>query len=278
MSRIGGTLARAKGEGRLALIAYVTCGFPEPSTTLPIVRALVDGGADVVELGVPFSDPVADGATIQKASFRALAAGTSTASCLDVAAQVRGQAMPTGRQASDVPLILMSYANPIFAFGSEAFVDRAAAAGVDGLIVVDLPPEEGAELRARCRAAGIDNILLVAPSSDDQRIGRIAAQASGFIYCVSVAGVTGARAELPAGLPDFLSRVRRHTSLPLAVGFGVSRPEHLRSLHGLADAAVVGSAIIDLIDGSPPDALEERLKSYVRGLIGYQAADRREDG
>jgi tryptophan synthase alpha chain len=271
MSRISATLARAKDEGRLALIAYVTCGFPEPSTTLPIVRALVDGGADIIELGVPFSDPVADGATIQKASFRALAAGTSTASCLDIAAQVRGQA-------SDVPLILMSYANPILAFGSEAFVDRAAAAGVDGLIVVDLPPEEGAELRDRCRAAGIDNILLVAPSSDDGRIERIAAQASGFIYCVSVAGVTGARAELPAGLPDFLSRVRRHTSLPLAVGFGVSRPEHLRSLQGVADAAVVGSAIIDLIDSSPPDALDERLKGYVRELVSYQAADRREGG
>ena len=166
----------------------------------------------------------------------------------------------------------MSYANPILAFGADAFVERAAAAGVDGLIVVDLPPEEGAELRAKMRTAGLDNILLVAPGSDDDRIARIAAEASGFIYCVSVAGVTGARAELPAALPDFLARVRRHTSLPLAVGFGVSRPEHLRSLHGMADAAVVGSAIVDVIDSTPPGEVEQKLKEYVQTLVHYREA------
>ena len=225
------------------------------------MRALIEGGADIVELGVPFSDPVADGATIQRASFRALEAGMTVSRCLEIAEGVR-------KQAKDVPLILMSYANPIFAFGCEAFVEKAAAAGVDGLIVVDLPPEDG--LRGFCRDAGIDNVLLVAPSSDDERIGRIVEQASGFIYCVSVAGVTGARAELPAELPDFLARVRRHTWLPLAVGFGVSRPEHLRSLHGLADAAVVGSAIVDVIDASPPGEMEARLMDYVRTLVGYR--------
>jgi tryptophan synthase alpha chain len=263
MKRISDTLARTKAEGRLALISYVTCGFPSLQATPSIVRALVEGGADMVELGVPFSDPVADGATIQKASFRALESGTTVSRCLDVAGEVR-------RQAGHAPLILMSYANPILAFGIEAFVERAASVGVDGLIVVDLPPEEGAELRARVRDVGLDNILLVAPGSDDGRIGRIAAEASGFIYCVSVAGVTGVRAELPAGLPDFLARVRRHTPLPLAVGFGVSRPEHLRSLHGLADAAVVGSAIVDVIDSSPPGEVETRLKDYVQTLVLYR--------
>ncbi len=267
MGRISDTLAKTKAEGRLALVAYVTCGFPHPSQTLSIAEALAEGGADMIELGIPFSDPVADGATIQKASFRALEAGTSTARCLDIAKQVR-------REAADIPLILMSYANPILAFGADAFVEEATAAGVDGLIVVDLPPEEGAELRARCQAAAIDNILLVAPSSDDDRIRRIAARASGFIYCVSVAGVTGARAQLPAALPDFLARVRRHTSLPLAVGFGVSRPEHLRSLHGLADAAVVGSAVVDIIDASPPGEVDDRLKDYVRTLVRYRDAGR----
>jgi tryptophan synthase alpha chain len=265
MGKITGTLAKTKAEGRLALIAYVTCGFPSPQATPSIVRALVDGGADMIELGVPFSDPVADGATIQKASFRALEAGTTVSICLDVAAQVR-------RDSADTPLILMSYANPLLAFGVDAFVEKAAASGVDGLIVVDLPPEEGAELRARCRTAGIDNVLLVAPGSDDERIGRITAAASGFIYCVSVAGVTGARAGLPAGLPDFLARVRRHTSLPLAVGFGVSRPEHLRSLHGLADAAVVGSAIVDVIDTSLPGEIEARLRDYIQTLFRYREA------
>jgi len=267
MTRIGETLARAKAEDRLALIAYVTCGFPDAESTPSIVGALIDGGADMIELGIPFSDPIADGATIQKASFRALEAGTSTARCLDIAKQVR-------RAATAIPLILMSYANPILAFGADAFVEEAAAAGVDGLIVVDLPPEEGGELWARCQAAAIDNILLVAPGSSDDRIRRIAAEASGFIYCVSVAGVTGARAQLPAALPDFLARVRRHTSLPLAVGFGISRPEHLRSLHGLADAAVVGSAVVDIIDASPPGEVGERLKDYLRTLVCYRDANR----
>jgi tryptophan synthase alpha subunit len=265
MGRIGDTLAKAKDEGRLALVAYVTCGFPDPAATPRIVRALVDGGADMIELGIPFSDPVADGATIQRASFRALQAGMSTARCLEIAAQVR-------RRTEGVPLILMTYANPIFAFGVDAFVEGASQAGVDGLIVVDLPPEEGTDLRDRCLTAGIDNVLLVAPSSDDDRIEHIAAQASGFIYCVSVAGVTGARAQLPPDLPDFLARVRRKTSLPLAVGFGVSRPEHLRSLHGLADAAVVGSAIVDVIDAAPPDEIETRLKDYVGALARHRDA------
>jgi len=263
VGRIGDTLTSAHHEGRLALITYVTCGFPNPQATPSIVQALLDGGADMIELGIPFSDPAADGATIRKAGFRALEAGVTTAHCLEIAAQIR-------RQSPNVPLVLMTYANPILTLGGAAFVEKSAAAGIDGLIVVDLPLQEGAGLRAMTRAAGLDNILLIVPGSDDDRVARIAEAASGFIYCASVAGLTGARAELPAGLHEFLARVRRRTLLPLAVGFGLSRPEHLRSLHGLADAAVVGSAVIDVIDSSPPGEIEARLTEYVVSLIRYR--------
>ena len=263
MGRISDTLSKTRAEKRLALVAYVTGGYPDPQSTPRIVEALVEGGADLIELGLPFSDPVADAATIQKASFQALEAGTTTARCLEAVEQVR-------RGDKNTPIILMSYVNPILAFGSEAFVDAAAKAGVDGLIVVDLPPEEGEPLRGRCRTAGIDNILLVAPNSGDERIARVVEQASGFVYCVSVTGVTGARTALPAALPDFLARVRRHTSLPLAVGFGVSRPEHLRSLHGLADAAVVGSAIVDIVGASTAQEVGDKLKDYLQTLARYR--------
>lgn len=259
MGRISGILARTRAEGRLALVAFVTAGFPRPAATPRLVRALIEGGADIVELGMPFSDPLADGATIQRASHAALQAGTTLAGCLGIAREIRSG---TG----ETPLILMGYYNPLLAFGVQRFVESAAAAGVDGLIVVDLPPEESDELDAACRSAGLDNILLLAPNSEEERIRRVAQKASGFIYCVSVTGVTGARDELPPELPAFLERVRRHTDLPLAVGFGISRPEHVRSLRGLADAAVVGSAIIDVIERSPPDAAEERLREYARTL------------
>lgn len=240
-------------------MAFLTAGFPEPAATPRLVRALIEGGVDMVELGMPFSDPLADGATIERASHAALQAGTTLAGCLYIAREIRSGTGGT-------PLILMGYYNPLLAFGVQRFVDTAATAGVDGLIVVDLPPEEGGELDAACRSAGLDNILLLAPNSEEGRIRRVARKASGFIYCVSVTGVTGARDELPPELPAFLERVRCHTDLPLAVGFGISRPEHVRSLRGLADAAVVGSAIIDVIERSPPDAAEERLREYVRTL------------
>ena len=213
----------------------------------------------MVELGVPFSDPLADGATIERASDEALHAGTTLAGCLNIAREIRSATR-------DTPLMLMGYYNPLLAFGVDRFVESAAAAGVDGLIVVDLPPEEGEELDDACRSVGLDNILLLAPNSEEERIRRVAQRASGFIYCVSVTGVTGAREELPPGLRAFLARVRRHADLPLAVGFGISRPEHVRSLRGLADAAVVGSAIINLIEESPPDAVESRLQEYARAL------------
>jgi tryptophan synthase alpha chain len=265
VGRIKEALARTRREHRLALVAFLTAGYPEPAATPGLVRALVDGGADLIELGVPFSDPLADGTTIQRSDFRALEAGVTPAACLDIARNLRNEGL-------EIPLVLMGYYNPILAYGPEAFVAEAARSGVDGLIVVDLPPEEGEDLRGLCRTHGLDLILLLAPTSDDQRVALVAKQTSGFVYCVSVAGITGAREALPADLPTFLQRVRRHTGLPLAVGFGISRREHVEALEGLAEAAVVGSAIIDVIERSPPTEREERVKEYVEVLTGRRGA------
>ena len=265
MSRIEQALARARSEGRVGLIAYLTAGFPAPEATPGLVRALVDGGVDAVELGIPFSDPMADGVSIQRSSFQALQAGMTPKRCL---ALVRGL-----REAGVViPLIVMTYYNPILAYGQDGFIKDAAAAGVDGLIPVDVPPEEAGPLAEDCRAAGVDFIPLVAPTSTDERIALAARQASGFVYCVSVAGVTGAREALPAELGAFLQRVRRQTELPLAVGFGISRREHVEALRGQADAAIVGSAIVDIIEASPQAEREAKVREYVEVLTGRRKA------
>lgn len=267
MSRIDATMAGLRAEGRVGLIAYVTVGYPDVGSTLEFAPALAAGGADMVELGVPFSDPLADGATIQRASHHALGQGVTVGVCLDVVRRLREGGLT-------IPLLLMGYYNPILAYGVEALARDAARAGVDGLIVVDLPPEEAQAVREACAARELDLIFLLAPTSSDERIALVAGQASGFVYCVSLAGVTGARSDLSAGLDDFLSRVRRHTSLPLAVGFGISRAEHVQAVAGLgADAAVIGSAIIDLIDRTPPGERREKLRQYLAALGG-----RREPG
>jgi len=271
MSRITPTLARTRAEGRPALIAYLTVGYPEPEAVLPLVRAAVAGGADIVELGVPFSDPLADGATIQRASFVALQKGVTPASCIESVRELRGAGL-------EIPLLLMGYYNPVLARGLERLTSEAAAAGADGFIIVDLPPEESAPLREACGARGLDLVYLLAPTSTPERIELVARQASGFIYCVSVAGVTGARDELPEDLARFVGAVRKHTDLPLAVGFGISRREHVEAVGRIADAAVVGSAIIDVIDGSPPGERESRVKAYVEVLAGRRrAASPRQD-
>jgi len=266
VSRIGQTMARLREKGQVGLIAYLTVGYPDPETTLRLVPALAGGGADMVELGIPFSDPLADGTTIQRASHHALRQGVTPALCLDVVKQLRARGLVT-------PLLLMGYYNPILAYGIDGFARDAAGAGADGLIGVDLPPEEAAGMRIACAGRGLDLIYLLAPTSSDERIALVAAQASGFIYCVSLTGVTGARGELPSGLSQFLARVRRHTSLPLAVGFGISKREHLETLAGLgADAAVVGSAIIDVIDRAPAEEREERVREYVEVVTGRREA------
>lgn len=268
MSRLEETFRRLRESGRTGLGAFLTVGYPSVEETLRLVPALLEGGADLVELGIPFSDPLADGATVQRASFHALQQGVTPGTCLEVVAELR-------RRGVTAPLVLMGYYNPVMAWGEGAFVEAAARAGADGFILVDLPPEEADGLRAACRAAGLDLIFLLAPTSTDARIQRVAAQASGFIYCVSVTGVTGARAHLPPGLADFLARVRRHTDLPLAVGFGISTREHVEAVGRLADAAVIGSAIIDVIDGVGPWGAEAagpdaaaRVKAYLEAVTG----------
>jgi tryptophan synthase alpha chain len=229
------------------------------------VRALVEGGADMLELGAPFSDPLADGTTIQRSNLVALQHGVTTRTCLEAVRQLRAGGL-------EIPILLMGYYNPILAYGPEAFAADAAAAGVDGLIIVDLPPEESGSLQEACRVRGLDLVYLLAPTSTPERTALVARQASGFIYCVSVTGVTGARSSLPPELPAFVEGVRRQTMLPLAVGFGISRREHVEAVGRIAEIAVVGSALIDVIEGSPAEEREERLRAYVEVLAGRRGS------
>lgn len=244
MSRIPETFARLKAAGRTALMPYLMVGFPERDSALELAPALEAAGADLFELGVPFSDPLADGATIQRASEQALANGVRLPACIATVAELR-------RRGLRAPLVMMGYFNPFLRYGLARLVADAAAAGADGLIIPDLPPEEAGECQALCRAAGLDLIFFVAPTTPDARIAEIARLASGFIYCVSLTGVTGARSELWPGLPDFLDRVRRHTDLPLVVGFGISSAAHVRQVGAHADGAIVASALINRIEAAP---------------------------
>lgn len=261
MSRIGPRFEELRRRRQVGLAAFLTVGYPEPASTPHLVRALVEGGADFIELGVPFSDPLADGATIQRASFQALERGITLEDCLAVARQLRQEDL-------EVPLILMGYYNPFFRYGLERLGEACQAAGVDGLIIPDLPPEEAGELAGYCRARSLDLIFMLAPSSTEERIARICQGASGFVYCVSLTGVTGVRSHLSPAVAPFLARVRRHTGLPLAVGFGISTREHVEEVARLAEAAVVGSALIDLIDGTPPQRQAAALAQFVRSLKG----------
>lgn len=243
--RIGQRFRDLSGRGELGLIAYVTAGDPSLNATEQIVAAAAESGADVIELGVPFSDPVADGPTIQRASDRALRAGATLAGVLDLVRSLRARAPAA---VADIPLILFSYFNPILQMGLENFADAAASAGADGVLATDLTPEEAADYRNVMRAHNLDTIFLAAPTSTDERLAKIAACSSGFLYLISRTGVTGTRDALPEDLPALARRVRRCTKLPLAVGFGISRPEHVSVLGGIADAAVVGSAIVAEIE------------------------------
>ncbi|MDQ3328756.1 MAG: tryptophan synthase subunit alpha [Chloroflexota bacterium] len=258
MNGIARAFARARAEDRAALIPYVMAGYPAPDAVPEIALALERGGADLLEIGMPFSDPLADGPTIQRAATTSLAGGTTVAACIETASRIR--------QRSAIPMVLMGYFNPIHRYGLARFFTDAAGAGVGGLIVPDLPPEEAGEVRAIARQHGIDLIFLLAPTSTEERIRRAAAVASGFVYCVSLTGVTGARASVAEGLEAFLGRVRRHTSLPLAVGFGISRPAHARQVAQVADGVVVASALIDLIDKTEPKARLRSLEEYMRSM------------
>lgn len=257
MSRIGATFSRLRAEQRLALIAYLTVGYPRLDVTPSLVEAAAQSGADAVELGIPFSDPLADGRTIQAASQQALKGGVTVARALEAAS--------AARQKTEVPLLFMTYLNPILAFGLQRFCRATAEAGVDGLIVPDLPPAESAELRRAADACQIDLVFFVAPTSSEAGIEAACRAATGFIYCIAVTGVTGARTELDPALLPLIETVRRHTSLPIVVGFGISRVEHLQALTGKADGVIVASALLDAIAQSPDDPTT-CVREFLSGL------------
>jgi len=257
VSRIEGLFARLRAEGRLGLFPFVTVGYPQLQDTAPVALAMLEAGADLVELGMPFSDPLAEGRTVQRSTQVALRNGVTLGLCLETAW--------TCRQRTEAPLVLMGYLNPILRFGIKRFCQGAADAGVDGLIVADLSLEEAGGLAGECRANGIDLVLFLAPTSTEERIRTVARLASGFIYCVSVTGVTGRREDVSTEVDGMLRRIRAHTDLPLVLGFGISKPEHLLALHGKADAVAVGSAVIDAIDPDRPAASAADFVRYLRG-------------
>jgi tryptophan synthase alpha chain len=272
-TRIARRFAELRRRGQMGLVAFLTAGDPSLAATESLVPALAEAGADVVELGVPFSDPVADGPAIQRSSERALRAGTTLAGVLDLVAAIRRK--------SDVALVLFSYYNPVLQMGLERFAERASAAGADGVLITDLTPEEAGDYRRIVAARGLDTIFLVAPTSPDERLARIAACTSGFLYLISRTGVTGAKDSLPEELPALVRRVRRVTTLPIAVGFGISLPGQVSVLGGLADAAVVGSALVEEIERAPTlEAARGAVAERVRTLkqAGLQGMSRREPG
>ncbi len=258
-SRIADRFADLRAAGRTGLVTYVTAGDPDLERSEAILRALDRAGADVIEVGVPFSDPLADGPVIQRASERALAAGTTLTGTLDLIERARADLRAA--------VVVFTYANPIFKMGPDAFAARAAAAGVDGVLVLDLPIEEAGPFRQTVVDAGIDPIFLLSPTTTDARIRKAAELGRGFLYGISRLGVTGACAEVASGARALVERIRAVTALPVAVGFGLSRPEHVRQVGEWADAAVVGSALVDVIarEADSPD-LVATVERYVAGL------------
>jgi len=258
-TRISNRFAELRASGELGIVAYITAGDPTLEATLHFVLALAEAGSDVIELGVPFSDPLADGPTIQRASERALKAGASLAGVLDLVRRIR--------QSSQIPLVLFSYYNPILQMGLEKFASAAASAGADGVLATDLTPEESEDYRRILAAHRLDTIFLGAPTSTDERLAKIAACSAGFLYLISRTGVTGAKDALPDDLPALLRRARSVTQLPIAVGFGISLPGHVSVLGGLADAAVVGSALVSEIERAPSvEAAAAALGERIRAL------------
>lgn len=259
MTRLQSTFARLREQKAPGLVTYITAGDPDLEKTGGIIRALDRAGADVLEVGVPFSDPLADGPVIQRATERALAAGTTLERVLDLLAGLRNDVK--------APVVIFSYANPILRFGAERFADRAAAAGVDGVLILDVPLEEADESRQLLASRGIDTILLLSPTTTDERLRKAATLGSGFVYAISRLGVTGVRDTLADGAEEMVRRIRAASDLPVALGFGISKPEHVRAVGQWADAAVVGSALVNVIAeaGGSPD-LYSRVEEYVRWL------------
>jgi tryptophan synthase alpha chain len=264
VSRIAATFDALRAQGRKALIPFVMAGDPSLDATASFLGRFAASGADLLEIGVPFSDPIADGPTNQRAAQRALERGTTLPAIMEMVAAVRRRL--------EQPVVLLSYYNPVLRFGLEAFARRAVDAGVDGVVVPDLPPEEGGPLRTAAGPAGLDVVFLAAPTSTDARLAQVAAASRGFVYCVSLLGVTGVRADLDAEAGDLVSRLRRHTALPLCVGFGVSTPEHARQAAAVADGVIVGSAIMNLVERGGASA-GPALEGLVRALrAGVDAA------
>jgi tryptophan synthase alpha chain len=264
VSRIAETFARLRREQRPGLVTYTTAGDPDLPRSAEILKALDRAGADVLEVGVPFSDPLADGPVIQRASERALAAGGSLRSALALIGRIRPEVA--------APIVVFSYANPLLRMGIEPFAAAAAAVGIDGVLALDLPIEEAGSFQETLGSAGLDTIFLLSPTTTDARIRRAAELASGFLYGISRLGVTGARDRVATGAEALVRRIRTHTALPVALGFGISRPEHVAEVAAYADAAVVGSALVATIAGaSASPELIDRVEQYVRWLKGAHA-------
>ena len=259
MNRVDAAFDRARAEGRAALIVFVTAGHPDLETTAELIPELAAAGADIIELGIPHSDPIGEGPTIQVSSLRALKGGVTPERIFGLCRRLR--------EVTEVPLVFMGYANNVLARGEEEFIEACAASGVDGVIVVDLPFEEAPTLAAACDAKGVHQVLLVAPTSPPERVVRIAERSSGFVYCVSVTGVTGARSALPSELRTLVGRIQRVSSVPVCVGFGVSTPQQARDVARFADGVIVGSALVERVGagGSRAEVIA-RATEFVREL------------
>jgi len=258
MTRIGKKFKELAAKGEKALITFITAGDPDIAATGDYILEMEKGGADIIELGIPFSDPMADGPTIQKSSERALAAGTTLPQILSMVKSVRAR--------STIPIVLMGYFNPIFIYGAAQFAVDAVAAGVDGVLLVDLPPEEAGEFKKAAGAAGLDLISLLTPTSDGTRIDKVTRIGSGFIYYVSVTGVTGARTSVADSLFERVAEIKGRSSLPVAVGFGISDPAQVGRVASVADGVVVGSAIVKLFEEFRGDELKLKLRGFVADL------------
>lgn len=257
-NRLSERTARLKSEGCKALVSFLTAGYPDVDTFCDTVIAADTAGSDVIEIGIPFSDPIADGPTIQASSTAALAAGMTLEKALRITAQLRPSV--------SAELVFMSYINPILNFGPDRFADAASKSGVSGVILPDVSFEESAGLRSTFAAAGIDTIDLVAPTSSDTRVHQIASGAAGFLYLVSLTGVTGARSQMPGDLPDFVARVRVHTTTPAYVGFGISTPEQASEVARSADGVIIGSKLIRLVDDGTPARAAARVGDFLTGV------------
>ena len=259
LTRLNTRLRQTMSGAKTGIIPYVTIGFPTLNDTIEIVRSIETAGADAIELGVPYCDPVADGPTIQYASHKALSQGVTTASCIELVSSIRNEGI-------EIPIIFMGYFNPILSYGITSYAKDCATAGVDAIIVPDLPPDESQELRSALNANQVGLISLLAPTSSNERIELGARMSDSFIYCVSVAGVTGARSELPSNLNSFISRVREQSSLPIAIGFGIADKKHVETVGEIADIAIVGSALINVLDSAKEGEVANAAYTFVSSL------------